>query len=1051
MNISAPFITRPIATTLIMIALLVGGFIGYNLLAVAALPSVDFPTVSISAQLPGADPRTMASAVAQPLERQFAQIPGVNQITSTSVLGTTNITLQFNLNRNVDGAAGDVQQAINAAQGYLPKNLPTPPTYRKVNPADQPVLILGLTSKSMPLTQLDQFADLNVAQQISTLDGVGQVTIFGEQKYAPTVMVNPLKLASRGISLTEVANAITTSTVDTPVGTLQGARQSYQIGTNGQLFLPAELAKAIVTYRNGAPVRVGDVAKVSAGVDSPFQASWVGASRGEMIGIWRQPGANTLEVVDKIKALLPKLQAGIPPAIKLSTVSDRSISIRDSFQDVKITLAGTIVLVIIVIFVFLREFWATIIPALTVPLSLVGTFAVMYELGYSLDNLSLMGLTLAVGLVVDDAIVMLENIFRHLEMGKDRVTAALDGSKEIGFTIVSITISLIAVFIPLLFMGGLIGRMFREFGMVVTVAVVLSAGIAISLSPMIAALVLKNPHRVQHGRLYMLTEAMFEAMVRGYERILKLSLRFRGPVMLLNIGLIVLSGYLFVSMPKGFFPQEDTGMLTGFSQADQDISFEGMKNRQQAALKVVVSDPDVLSVGSSIGGNSSSGFNTGRMFIQLKPVGERTKTADQIIQRMRLKLAEVPGIVTYLQSVQNIQLGGRLSRTQYQYTLQDVDINEVDTWGPKLLAALKKSPLLQDVASDQQTGSPTLMIDIDRDAASRLGVNISEIQQTLSDAYGQAYVTQIYAPLNTYHVVIEVEPRFQQDLTALSKLYVHGTGQAMVPVGQFAHAKRIPGTVAVNHQGQFPAVTLSFNLAPGVSLGRAVEAIQAIERDIHKPDTLQTSFQGTAQEFQRSLATQPLLIAAALFAVYVVLGILYESFIHPFTILLSLPSASVGALLSLKLFGFDLSMMAIIGLVMLIGIVKKNAIMMIDFALQRERNDGLSPEDSVYEACVLRFRPIMMTTMAALLGTLPIAIGFGAGADLRQPLGIAVVGGLIVSQALTLFTTPVTYLYMDRLNAFLTRRTHAAADPAVEPMSEEPLPVAANLIHMRRT
>ena len=1048
MNISAPFITRPIATTLIMIALLVGGFIGYNLLAVAALPSVDFPTVSISAQLPGADPRTMASAVAQPLERQFAQIPGVNQITSTSVLGTTNITLQFNLNRNVDGAAGDVQQAINAAQGYLPKNLPTPPTYRKVNPADQPVLILGLTSKSMPLTQLDQFADLNVAQQLSTLDGVGQVTIFGEQKYAPTVMVNPLKLASRGISLTEVANAITTSTVDTPVGTLQGARQSYQIGTNGQLFLPSELAKAIVTYRNGAPVRVGDIAKVSAGVDSPFQASWVGASRGEMIGIWRQPGANTLEVVDKIKALLPKLQAGIPPAIKLSTVSDRSISIRDSFQDVKITLAGTIVLVIIVIFIFLREFWATIIPALTVPLSLVGTFAVMYELGYSLDNLSLMGLTLAVGLVVDDAIVMLENIFRHLEMGKDRVTAALDGSKEIGFTIVSITISLIAVFIPLLFMGGLIGRMFREFGMVVTVAIVLSAGIAISLSPMIAALVLKNPHRVQHGRLYMLTEAMFEAMVRGYERILQLSLRFRGPVMLLNIGLIVLSGYLFVSMPKGFFPQEDTGMLTGFSQADQDISFEGMKNRQEAALKVVVSDPDVLSVGSSIGGNSSSGFNTGRMFIQLRPVGERKSTADQIIQRMRVKLARVPGIVTYLQSVQNIQLGGRLSRTQYQYTLQDVDINEVDTWGPKLLAKLETSPLLQDVASDQQTGSPTLMIDIDRNAASRLGVNISEIQQTLSDAYGQAYVTQIYAPLNTYHVVIEVEPRFQQDLTALSKLYVHGTGQAMVPVGQFAHAKRIPGTVAVNHQGQFPAVTLSFNLAPGVSLGRAVEAIQAIERDIHKPDTLQTSFQGTAQEFQRSLATQPLLIAAALFAVYVVLGILYESFIHPFTILLSLPSASVGALLSLKLFGFDLSMMAIIGLVMLIGIVKKNAIMMIDFALQRERKDGLSPEDSVCEACVLRFRPIMMTTMAALLGTMPIAIGFGAGADLRQPLGVAVVGGLIVSQALTLFTTPVTYLYMDRLNAFLTRRTHA---PAVEPMTEEPHPVAANLIHMRRT
>ena len=767
-----------------------------------------------------------------------------------------------------------------------------------------------------------------------------------------------------------------------------------------------------------------------------------------MIGIWRQPGANTLAVVDSIKALLPKLQAGIPPAVKLSVVSDRSISIRDSFTDVKITLAGTIVLVIIVIFIFLRELWATIIPALTVPLSLVGTFAVMYELGYSLDNLSLMGLTLAVGLVVDDAIVMLENIFRHLEMGKDRKTAAIDGSAEIGFTIVSITISLIAVFIPLLFMGGLIGRMFREFGMVVTVAIVLSAGIAISLSPMIGALVLKNPHRVQHGRLYLLVERMFEAMVRGYERGLKLSLRYRGPVMLLNVALIVLSGYWFMTMPKGFFPQEDTGMLSGFTQADQDISFAGMKDRQAAALKVVVADPDVLSVGSSIGGNSSSGFNTGRMFIQLKPAADRKSTADQVIQRMRLKLREVPGIMTYLQSVQNIQLGGRLSRTQYQYTLQDVDINEVNTWGPKVLAAVRKSPMLQDVASDQQTGSPTLMIDIDRDAAARLGVNIGEIQQTLSDAYGQAYVTQIYAPLNTYHVVIEVEPRFQQDLTALSKLYVHGSNNAMVPVGQFAHAKRIPGTVAVNHQGQFPAVTLSFNLAPGVSLGQAVEAIQGIEREIHKPATLQTSFQGTAQEFQRSLATQPLLIAAALFAVYVVLGILYESFIHPFTILLSLPSASVGALLSLKLFGFDLSMMAIIGLVMLIGIVKKNAIMMIDFALQRERTDGLSPEESVYEACVLRFRPIMMTTMAALLGTLPIALGIGAGADLRQPLGVAVVGGLIVSQALTLFTTPVTYLYMDKLNALLTRRKRVPGEPVA---SEHPHADPGNLIRIRRS
>jgi hydrophobe/amphiphile efflux-1 (HAE1) family protein len=1039
MNLSAPFIKRPIATILIMAALFVGGGIGYNLLSVAALPSVDFPTIAVSAQLPGADPNTMASAVAQPLERQFAEIPGVNQITSSSVLGTTNITLQFNLSRNIDGAAGDVQQAINAAQGYLPKNLPTPPTYRKVNPADQPVLILGLTSEAMPLTQLDQFADLDIAQQISTLPGVGQVTIFGEQKYAPTIMINPLSLASRGIGLDDITTAVSNATADLPVGTLQGPNQSYQIGTNGQIFLPAQIAKVVVTYRNGAPVRLGDVAKVVAGVDSPLQASWVGASRGEMIGIWRQPGANTLELVDQIKSMLPTLEASFPSAIHVSVVSDRSISIRDSFTDVKFTLMGTIILVIIVIFVFLREFWATMIPTVTVPLSLVGTFAVMYELNYSLDNLSLMALTLAVGLVVDDAIVMLENIFRHLEMGKDKVTAALDGSKEIGFTIVSITVSLIAVFIPLIFMGGVVGRLFREFGVVVTVAIVLSAVIALTLSPTMSALVLKNPHTANRSRLYQTSERAFEAIIRGYERILKLSLRYRGPVMVLNLSLIAVSGYFFVTMPKGFFPQEDTGMLTGFTQADQDVSFEGMKSRQEAALKVILEDPDVLSLGSSIGGNSSSGFNTGRVFIQLKAVGQRRATADQIIQRMRVKLAAIPRIMTYLQSVQNIQLGGRISRTQYQYTLQDTDLNEVNNWAPKLLAKLKESSILQDVASDQQTGSPTLMIDIDRDAAARLGVNVALVQQTLSDAYGQPYVTQLYAPLNTYHVVIEVEPHFQQDLASLSQLYVHGTGTAMIPISQFAKLKPIPGTIAVNHQGQFPSVTLSFNLAPGVALGQAVEAIQQIETSMDKPTTLLTSFQGTAQEFQRSLATQPLLIAAALFAVYVVLGVLYESFIHPFTILLSLPSASVGALISLKLFGFDLSMMAIIGLIMLIGIVKKNAIMMIDFALQRERHDGLSPEDSIYEAAVLRFRPIMMTTMAALLGTLPIAIGVGAGADLRQPLGVAVVGGLIVSQALTLFTTPVTYLYMDGLSSFANRHLRRQRGASV-PMSTEAQP-----------
>ena len=1027
MNISAIFIERPIATALLMAALLVGGAIGYNLLPVAALPTVDFPTISVSASLAGANPETMASSVAQPLERQFADLPGVNQITSTSVLGSTSITLQFDLSRNIDGAAGDVQQAINAAQGYLPKNLPNPPTYKKVNPADQPILILGLTSQSMPLTQLDQYADLDLAQRVSTLTGVGQVAIFGEQKFAPTIMVNPLALASRGIGLDDVANAVTNNTANLPVGSLQGQQQSYQIGANGQIFSPQAIAKSVVVYRNGAPVRVGDIAKVVSGVESPLQAAWVGAEPGEMIGIWRQPGANTIALVDQIKALLPTLQAGIPPSVKLSIVSDRSTSIRQSFTDVKLTLMGTLVLVIMVIFVFLRNVWATLIPAITVPLSLVGTFGVMYMLGYSLDNLSLMALTLAVGLVVDDAIVMLENIFRHMEMGKDRKTAALDGSKEVSFTIVSITVSLIAVFIPLLFMGGIVGRLFSEFGVTVTVAVVLSALIALTLSPMMASLVLKNPREVRHNRVYEASERAFDAVIRGYERILKLSLRHRGIVMLLNVALIGVSAWLFIVMPKGFFPQEDTGLIFAFTQADQDISFSGMAERQQAAAKVILADSAVATFGSLIGGASSSGMNTGRMFIVLKPLSQRSATADQVIARLRPKLAAVPGVSTFLQSIQNIQVGGRLARTQYQYTLQDTSLDELNQWAPKMLAKLQSLKSLQDVASDQQTGSPELMIDINRDAASRVGVNVTTIEQTLYDAFGQPFAAQLYAPLNTYHVILEVAPEYQQDVSALSRLYVHGATGKMIPISQFATLKAVPALISVNHQGQFPAVTLSFNLAPDASLGAAVEQIQHAEQELRKPPTLQTSFQGTASEFQKSLSTQPLLIAAALFAVYIVLGVLYESFIHPFTILLSLPSATVGALVALRVFNFDLTMMAIIGLIMLIGIVKKNAIMMIDFALQRERGEGKSPEDSIYEAAVLRFRPIMMTTMAALFGTLPIAIGIGAGSDLRQPLGVAVVGGLIVSQALTLFTTPVTYLYMDRFSAFAAR--HLRREP----------------------
>jgi hydrophobe/amphiphile efflux-1 (HAE1) family protein len=1050
MNISEPFIRRPIATALLMAALLVGGIIGYSLLPVAALPSVDFPTISVSASLPGASPDIMAASVAQPLERQFADLPGVNQITSTSVQGASAITLQFDLSRSIDGAAADVQSAINAASGLLPKQLPNPPTYKKVNPADKPVFILGLTSDVMSLQQLDQYADLNLAQRISMLPGIGQVVIFGEQKYAPTIQLNPAALAARGIGLDDVSTAISNNTVELPVGTLQETEQAYQIGANSQLLQVNALSKVIIAYRNGAPVRVRDIGRVVDGTDVPLQLDWVNNHIGEMIGIWRQPGSNTIQLVDQIKAMLPQLEAGIPPSIKLIVVSDRSLSITASFTDVKLTLCFTVMLVILVIFIFLRSFWATVIPSITVPLSLVGTFAVLYLGGYSLDNLSLMALTLAVGLVVDDAIVMLENIFRYLEQGDDPLTAALKGSGEIGFTIVSITISLIAVFIPLLFMGGVIGRLFREFGVTVAVAVVLSALIALTLSPTMAALFLKDPRAVKHGRLYRWSERAFERLIRGYERGLKLVLRFRFWAMLLNLALIALTGWLIVAIPKGFIPEEDTGMIFGFTETSPDISFMGMADLQQRAAAVILKDPDVATVGSAIGGGGSSGINTGRIFISLKPLKERKASESQIIERLRPKLAQVPGITTYLQPLETIQIGGKLSRTEYQYTLQDIDMAELQQWAPKLEAKLKAIPQLQDVASDLEQTSPQLTIRISRDLAARLGVNPSVIESTLYDAFGQRYVTQIYAPLNTYHVVMEVKPAYQQDVSALSRLYVHGSG-GLIPISQFADLVSTTTTVAVNHQGQFPAVTLSFNLAPGTALGDAVNAINQAAQQIGLPKTVQTSFQGTAQAFQSSLSTEPLLIAAAIFAVYVVLGILYESFIHPITILMSLPPASVGALLSLMLFGFDLSVIAIIGLIMLIGIVKKNAIMMIDFALERSRHEHKSPEEAIYEAAVLRFRPIMMTTMSAILGTLPIAIGIGAGSDLRQPLGVAVVGGLVVSQVLTLFTIPVTYLYMERLSEWLAgsgRRPRRPADlppdHALVPAGNHPLPVVTH-------
>ncbi|MBV8776619.1 MAG: efflux RND transporter permease subunit, partial [Alphaproteobacteria bacterium] len=921
MNISAPFIRRPIATALLMAALFVGGAIGYGLLPVAALPTVDFPTLQVTATLPGASPEIMASSVAQPLERQFAVLPGVNQITSTSVQGTTVISLQFDLSRQIDGAATDVQAAINAAGGQLPKNLPNPPTYKKVNPADQPVLILGLTSDVMTLHELDQFADLDIAQRISMLPDVGQVIIFGEQKYAPTVQVNPGALAARGLGIDDVASAISSNTVQQPIGTLQGPQQAYQIGANSQLLQVSQLAQVIVAYHNGNPVRIADIGRVVDGSDQPLQLDWVNNHIGEMIGIWRQPGSNTLELVNRIKKMLPTLQAGIPPAIKLIMVSDRSLSISASFADVKKTLGFTIVLVVAVIFAFLRSLWATVIPSITVPLSLVGSFAVLYLCGYSLDNLSLMALTLAVGLVVDDAVVMLENIFRHLEQGDDSPSAALKGSAEIGFTIVSITVSLIAVFIPLLFMGGIVGRLFREFAITVTTAIVLSAVIALTLSPMMAALFLKDPRTMTHGRLYRWSEGAFEYVFERYGRLLKWTLRRRLWVMLANIALIVLTGVLIVVIPKGFFPDEDTGMLYAFTEASPDVSFMGMADLQQRAAAVVMKDPAIATVGAAIGGGGSSGLNTGRMFISLKPQNQRDPIG-KVMQRLRPELAKVPGMTTYLQPVVSIRIGGRLSRTQYQYTLQDIDMQELYQWAPKVEDKLKGVPGLQDVASDLESTSPQMTLTIDRDLAARLGVSPSTIENTLYGAFGQQYVTQIYAPLNTYHVVLEVAPQYQEDPSALSRLYVHSTSGQLIPLSDFATMKPATTTIAVNHQGQFPAVTISFNLAPGTALGQAVDRIGQATQQMGLPKTVETSFQGTASAFQSSLSTQPLLIATAIFAVYVVLGVLYESFIHPITILLSLPPASVGALLCLMLFGFDLSVIAIIGLIMLIGIVK---------------------------------------------------------------------------------------------------------------------------------
>ncbi len=1021
-SISAPFIRYPIATSLLMAGILFIGLVSYPLLPVAPLPQVDFPTIQVSASLPGASPETMASSVAQPLERQFAQIPGISQMTSTSSLGSTAITIQFDLNRSIDAATNDVLGGINAAGGQLPKNLPSPPTYRKVNPADSPILLLSVTSDTVPLTEVDDYADTQMAQQISQISGVAQVTIGGQQKPAVRIQIDPAKLVAKGLSLEDVRSQIAITTVDSPKGNVDGDTRSYTIYANDQLLKAKDWNDVIIAYRNGGPLRIRDIGKAISGPEDLKQAAWANGKRGVFLVVFKQPGANVIETVDKIKARLPQLIAAFPPAIHVSILSDRTQTIRAAVKDVQYTLLLTIVLVVMVIFIFLRNIWATIIPSVTVPLALFGACALMWVFGYTLDNLSLMALTISVGFVVDDAIVMLENISRYIEQGEKPFAAAMKGAGEIGFTIVSISISLVAVLIPLLLMGGIIGRLFREFAVTLSMTIFVSLVVSLTLTPMMASRFLKaHSEEGQHGRLYQLSERGFNAMLHAYEKGLDLVLRWRFTTLCVFFATVALSGYLFVIIPKGFFPQQDTGLLTAVTEAGQDVSFAEMKRIQEKLGAIVLADPDVSGVAMAIGGGGSA-LNNGRMYITLKPRDEREASAQQIISRLRPQFDKVEGARAFMQAAQDVRLGGRATRTQFEYTLQDADLTELNSWAPKILAKLKTLPQLRDVATDQQTEGTTLTLTIDRDTASRYGIQPQLIDDTLNDAFGQRQVAQYFTQVNSYHVVMEILPELQGKLDTLNKIYIKSpTTGDQVPLSVFAKWTTVPvRPLSISHQGQFPATTISFNLAQGVALGQATDAITKAVSELGAPPTLNGSFQGTAQAFQQSLGTVPLLILAALVVVYLILGILYESYIHPITILSTLPSAGVGALATLMLFGFDFSLIALIGIVLLIGIVKKNGIMMVDFAIAAERDEHLSPEASIRKAALLRFRPIMMTTMAAMLGGVPLMLGTGTGAEIRQPLGYAMVGGLLVSQMLTLFTTPVVYLYLDRLSNTLS-------------------------------